>query len=143
MGGTSRSEWHQLRAEKHSIAGEQRNVVHDARRGNEFVGRIGTNIQSRAGPRHFPRQRPNVQPREHANDFRIVQIERDPAELGELGDLPQDDCGNAPGLAAEQPNLARAQRPTTAQSRTCVSTFSIPLDSGGENFALDPELALE
>src|SRR5881275_158696 len=40
--------------------------------------------------------------------------------------------------------VSRGRRvPTTAQRRTCVSTFSIPLDTGGEYFTLDPKLALE
>src|SRR6266571_869604 len=33
--------------------------------------------------------------------------------------------------------------PVTAYSNTCVSTFSIPVDTGGEDVALDLDLALE
>ena len=76
---TSRGERHQLRAEEHAVAGKQRNVVHNAGGSDQLIRRISTEVQSRADTRDLPRQRPDMQSRKHANDFRIVQIDRDPA----------------------------------------------------------------
>jgi hypothetical protein len=108
--GASRSQRHQLRAEENAIARKERDLVHDARRSDQLIRRISTNIESRTDVRNFPRQRPYVQSREHPNDLGIVQVDRNPAELDELDDLPQHDRGDAPGLGTQQPVLTWAQR---------------------------------
>jgi hypothetical protein len=84
--------------------------VDDARGGDQLIRRVATNIKLRTGACDFARQRPHVQPGEHSNDFRIVQIDRDPAELGQLGDLPEDDGGDASRLGPQQPRLTWTQR---------------------------------
>ena len=48
-------ERHDLRAEERAIAGKQRNVVDDARGGDQLIRRVATNIKLRTGARDFAR----------------------------------------------------------------------------------------
>src|SRR5262245_57326254 len=105
----SARERNQFRLEQRSVPRQKRNILDDARRRDQLICGIATDIEVSARPRNIAGQRPYVHAREHSDDIRIVEVERDSAQLRQLGDLPENDRRNAPTLGAEETELARAQ----------------------------------
>ena len=66
------------------------------------------NVESRAGTRDFPRQRPNVQSRAPER-LLAFQIDRDARVDLASSRLPEHDRADAPGAGSQQPCLTRAQ----------------------------------
>jgi len=77
--------------------------MYDARGADQLIGRVAPDVELRTRARYFTGYGPDVYPSERTDDCGIVQVELDSTELGELGDLPEDDRGNAPLVTLEKP----------------------------------------
>ena len=82
--------------------------MHEARGCDQFVGRITMKVEASRRSSDCQVERPHVEGGEGALDIRIIEIQSDPAELGELCQFPQDDGGHAPGLPGQKIPLARS-----------------------------------
>lgn len=58
--------------------------------GDDLVGRVSLKIQQRNGPHHFQGQRPDVDAGEEPLHIWIMQVQLDPSELLQFGQLPED-----------------------------------------------------
>src|SRR5437773_7443744 len=92
----SACERYDLRSEQRSISRHKGNLVHDAGGGDQLVGRIATYVEARARTGDITSQGPNVNLRESSDYLGFVQINLDPAQLGEPGDFPKHNRGDAP-----------------------------------------------
>ena len=69
--------------------------------------------------------------RQCSAQFRVVQVELDPAQLRKFADLPKNDGGDAPRFIGEQSTFTRCQIAGQGiKQNACVSRFSIPLHAG-------------
>ena len=91
------------------IARHQRHAIHHAGCGDQLVRRVAPKVQSSNRPTHIERQRPDMDSRKRPDEFRIVEVDLDPAQLGQLRDLPEDDGGDAPWLACQKIALASGE----------------------------------
>ncbi len=105
-----RAKWDLPGLEKGLIAREQRDTVNHTRRTDQLVCGVAVEVEARARQCHLTRDRPDVYARERPYDRWRLEIDFDPAQLCELGDFPQHDRGDAPGIAAQQTPLRRFQR---------------------------------
>ncbi len=83
--------------------------MHDAGGRDDLVGRVTIKVEGLYGPADIERQRPGLQTRQDSAQFRAVQVYFDASQFGELGDLPEYDRRDAPGIIGEQCRFARRQ----------------------------------
>ena len=79
--------------------------MHDAGGCDDLVGGVTVEIQSFDRTADIERQWPGLNARQRSRQLRVIQVNLDPAQFREFGDLPKDDCGNAPGIIGEQAPL--------------------------------------
>jgi len=126
-----------------AIPRHERHVVDEARRGDQFVGGIASDVEPCARANNFPRQRPDMDPRQDPDDVRIIEIHVDPSQLSQFRDFPEHDRGHAPAIGAEHPCLARLQRSGNRVQQHVGVNVQHPTWLPPRECSLDPELALE
>ena len=95
--------------QQNAIPCHERHVVRHTRGSNEHVSRVALDVQTGAQQGNLPREGPHVDPRERPDDVGVVQVDDDPAQLGELRNLPKHDGRDTPAMAREDICLARLQ----------------------------------
>ena len=98
---------HDLRLEELAVTGQQRCLVSQARRGDDLIGRIASEVEAPQGPHDGQRQRPDVDAGQEPVELRVVEVKFDKSELGKLGEFPQNDGGDAPTGRTQNPIFTR------------------------------------
>jgi hypothetical protein len=73
---------------------------------DELVGRVPSEVEASDRAADIQRYRPNVNASQRSDEVRIVEVDLDPAQLGQLSDLPQYDRCDAPRLTGQELMLA-------------------------------------
>jgi len=64
-------------------------VVHDARGGNDLVGRIASEVETRDGSTDIQREGPGMERCDRSHELRVVEIDVDAPEICQLGYFPR------------------------------------------------------
>ena len=75
--------------------------MHDARRRDQLIRRIGTEVQTGRSASDGQIERPHVKTRERAPHLGVIEVQRDSPEVLELRQFPEDDDRNAPRLRGQ------------------------------------------
>ena len=70
----------------------------DARRGDNFIGRVAVEVQRVDGAANIQRKRPGLDSGQCSRQLRIIEVEFNAAQLRELRNFPKYDSGNTPGV---------------------------------------------
>jgi len=82
--------------------------VDQAGRGDEFVSGITSEVQLSNTPADGQVERPNVHPGQHYREIGRMNVQADPSELEELGELPKHDGRDTSLLIGQQMTFARS-----------------------------------
>ena len=77
----------------------------DAGSGDQLIGGVAMDVELCARPRDLDSDGPDVDRSERTDDGRIVEVQFNPPELGELRDFPKDDGRDAPAVASQKSAL--------------------------------------
>lgn len=86
--------------------------MHDARCGDELIGRVAPEVEAGRSDRHREVDGPYVQPGQNARDLPVLEIHPDAVELHQLRHLPRHDGGNGPSPTGEKGMLAGSKLTT-------------------------------
>ena len=73
--------------------------MYDARSSNHFVCRITLEVEGADRTTDFQCERPGLDSRQGPHQFRVIKIDFNTPEFGELADLPENNRGNTPCVA--------------------------------------------
>ena len=79
--------------------------MNDAGRRDQFVRGIALEIEPSGLNAHSKVDRPDMNAGKSSGKFCIIQIDIDSTELRELGKLPEDNRGHAPGVRGQNSTL--------------------------------------
>ena len=82
--------------------------MHDARRRDQLICGITTEVETGRSASDGQVERPHVKTRQSASHLGVIEVQRDSPELCELRQLPQDDGRDAPRLSDEKIALPRS-----------------------------------
>jgi hypothetical protein len=93
---------HEPRPQELLVPRHQPRAMDEAGGGDQLVRRVRAHVQPGARLRDLRRNRPDVDGGQHPHHVRVIEVDLDPPQLRELGDLPTDDCGDAPRVCTQE-----------------------------------------
>ena len=76
---------------------------------DDLVRRVALEVEAGGGPRDGEIEGPDMHAAQHAGNVAVVEVYAQSAELGELGELPQNDGRYRPSGARQQPAFRRPE----------------------------------
>ena len=127
-GGWISGQWNQSRPADAAVARHQRRAMNQTGGGDDPVGWIASKIQSADSPAYRQVQRPDMDAGKRPREIRRIDVQIDPSQLRQFGQLPNHDGRDAPLIVGERLAFLDGELPFRAWIRMWVSRFSIAWD---------------